>query len=266
MIRIPLQGPPYYDWGLDRWKIGVALVLFVALMIWLPAAPTRPEVTATPAPPAIPVALLHPQPGTVDAGTPQFFEGTAPPDSQITVVDGDLGALGQTIAGADGRWRVESDQPWMTGGLRLQVMATDGASGEVLGRSGIIPVVALSAPLPLLTLEEQWIEPGDGNGDPLLLLAGAAPPGLTVSAAQMQAGQRLPLGQTQADAAGRWQLQALALPQPPFDLAVMALDPTGQVLAELPPMQIVTSADGMLTVAPPEARGRDRCRGAAWWG
>ncbi len=32
-----MQGPPYFDWRLDRWKIGLALLLWVGLFVFLPA-------------------------------------------------------------------------------------------------------------------------------------------------------------------------------------------------------------------------------------
>lgn len=32
-----MQGPPYFDWRLDRWKIGLALLLWAGLLLFLPA-------------------------------------------------------------------------------------------------------------------------------------------------------------------------------------------------------------------------------------
>lgn len=34
-----MQGPPYFDWRLDRWKIGLALLLLVGLLVFSPAQP-----------------------------------------------------------------------------------------------------------------------------------------------------------------------------------------------------------------------------------
>ena len=36
-----MHGPPYFDWRLDRWKIGLALLLWVGLLVFLPAQPPR---------------------------------------------------------------------------------------------------------------------------------------------------------------------------------------------------------------------------------
>ena len=35
--------PPYFDWRLDRWKIGLALLLWLGLILFPPAPPTRPD-------------------------------------------------------------------------------------------------------------------------------------------------------------------------------------------------------------------------------
>lgn len=34
-----MQGPPYFDWRLDRWKIGLALLLWIGLLVFSPAQP-----------------------------------------------------------------------------------------------------------------------------------------------------------------------------------------------------------------------------------
>ncbi len=36
-----MQGPPYFDWRLDRWKIGLALLLWIGLLVFSPAQPPR---------------------------------------------------------------------------------------------------------------------------------------------------------------------------------------------------------------------------------
>ncbi len=38
-----MQGPPYFDWRLDRWKIGLALLLWIGLLVFSPAQSPLPD-------------------------------------------------------------------------------------------------------------------------------------------------------------------------------------------------------------------------------
>jgi len=38
-----LRHPPYFDWRLDRWKIGLALLIWLGLILLPPAQPVRPD-------------------------------------------------------------------------------------------------------------------------------------------------------------------------------------------------------------------------------
>lgn len=38
-----MQGPPYFDWRLDRWKIGLALLLWIGLLVYSPSQWTLPD-------------------------------------------------------------------------------------------------------------------------------------------------------------------------------------------------------------------------------
>jgi len=38
-----MQGPPYFDWRLDRWKIGLALLLWIGLLVFSPTQSPLPD-------------------------------------------------------------------------------------------------------------------------------------------------------------------------------------------------------------------------------
>lgn len=68
MSQQPFARPPYLDWGLDRWKIGVAVVLFLLLALFRPQPPAPgPEATSPLATPTPVGAMLVPSP-TVATG------------------------------------------------------------------------------------------------------------------------------------------------------------------------------------------------------
>ena len=117
MTHNHFQRPPYYDWGLDRWKIGAALLLFVLLWVWLLKAP--PTSQLPPPPTLVPLTLTEPGPGSVDVNAAQLFRGTAPVNSPVAVMDAQLGELGRTMPLADGSWTLETGSAWTAGAYRL---------------------------------------------------------------------------------------------------------------------------------------------------
>ena len=243
MTRNSFQRPPYYDWGLDRWKLGAALFLFAFLLIRLLTAPPTPMGQPVPPPAPMLITLTEPAPGVVEAGISQSFRGIAPPNSPVLIVDTQMGELGRTLAQADGVWTLTTASPWAAGAYRLQAVVLDPITGQPLGRSTVVPVVALSSPRPPLTLEKVDIS-SDGLS---LSLAGQAPPGVTVSVFTLAGERRIPLDQTQADSNARWQMQS---PAPadvaqalPLQVVLVASDPTGAVLAESGPTALFPSPD-----------------------
>ncbi len=239
MTQNPFQRPPYYDWGLDRWKIGAALLLFGLLLFWLLKTPPTNQLPGLPTP--VPITLTDPQPGSLDVTAAQVFRGTAPANSPVAVMDAQLGELGRTLSQADGSWTLETGSAWTAGAYRLQAVTLDPLTGQPVGASVVAPVVALSSPLLPLGLEDADLSQ---NGS-MLLLSGQAPPGVMVSVLAVDGDQRTPLGQAQADPDARWQLQSVRPGKNPFHVMLVAQDPTGVVLAESGPAQVVLP--GLLT-------------------
>ena len=249
MTHNPFQRPPYYDWGLDRWKIGAALLLFALLLFWLLKAPPAPNTPSSlPPTPSVPsfVTLSQPLPGSVEAGTNQLFSGSAPANSPVVLMDSQLGELGRTQAKADGGWTLDTGTLWTAGAYRLQAVALDPATGQAVGRSTVMPVVALAFPPVSLTLAPADLS-ADGSS---LTLSGQAPPGVTVSAFDVAGDQRTLLGQAQADGDARWQIQSLVSAGIPGQVALVARDPTGAILAESAPTTITLSTSDPSTAAP----------------
>jgi hypothetical protein len=240
MIQNPFQRPPYYDWGLDRWKIGAALLLFGVLFFWLLKTPPTSQLPGLPTP--VPITLTDPQPGSLDVTAAQIFRGTAPANSPVAVMDAQLGELGRTLSQADGRWTLETGSTWAAGAYRLQAVTLSPLTGQPVDASVVVPVVALSSPLPPLRLESADLSQ---NGS-FLLLSGQAPPGVMVSVLAVDGDQRTPLGQAQADRDAHWQLQSSRPATNPFQVMLVAQDPTGEVLAESDSIEVVLP--GLLTV------------------
>ncbi len=240
MTQNPFQRPPYYDWGLDRWKIGAALLLFGVLFFWLLKTPPTSQLPGLPTP--VPITLTDPQPGSLDVTAAQVFRGTAPANSPVAVMDAQLGELGRTLTQADGRWTLETGSTWAAGAYRLQAVTLSPLTGQPVDASVVVPVVALSSPRLPLRLESADLSQ---NGS-MLLLSGQAPPGVMVSVLAVDGDQRTPLGQAQADRDAHWQLQSSRPATNPFYVMLVAQDPTGAVLAESDSIEVVLP--GLLTV------------------
>ncbi|MBP7960504.1 MAG: hypothetical protein KBG20_02655 [Caldilineaceae bacterium] len=247
MTHNPFQRPPYYDWGLDRWKIGAALLLFVLLWVWLLKAP--PTSQLPPPPTLVPLTLTEPGPGSVDVNAAQLFRGTAPVNSPVAVMDAQLGELGRTMPLADGSWTLETGSAWTAGAYRLQAVTLDPLTGQPLaGGSMVVPVVALSSPQPPLLLQGADLSQ-DGS---ILLLSGQAPSGVTLSVLEIDEDRRTPLGQAQADRDGRWQVHSGLPATNPFQIVMVAQDPTGAVLDESNPTEVVLPIALTATEMPPQ--------------
>jgi len=77
-----MQRPPYFDWRLDRWKIGLALLLWLGLLVFSPTQPPRPtpqEASPIARPGQRPVVGASTQTGTVQALTEESAQMLAQP-------------------------------------------------------------------------------------------------------------------------------------------------------------------------------------------
>ena len=183
---------PYWLWSLDRWNLLVAGLLVLLLILLNANGLSRPAQVAAPAlvAPAAEAALL--------AGQPGELSGTAAPNAQIRVSDGDV-PLGETTADANGQWTLAV--PALSPG-------THTLTAQVLDANG--NVVAASEPLNVTVSEPTSVaaapaikRPGAGlkAGAPLVL-EGTGTPGSTVT---VYDGEQV-VGETTVGADGTWTL------------------------------------------------------------
>lgn len=195
--------------------------------------------TATPAPPAGTPAggqpqIVSPQPGAqLPTAAPGLLEGTAKPGTTIHVYDGDR-LIAEVVAGPDGTWKVIL--PLLAEGPHTLTVRPVASDGMELPVAAALPITVVPGPAAAAATPA----PGGGAlritsptaGSTVLssqpLLAGVAPGRSTV---RVYDGDVL-LGETQADAQGRWYLvPSVALGIGKHALRPALLDANGQEVA-----------------------------------
>ena len=228
--------------GYDWFKLIVALVLAVLLLLFQPApSPATTAVAPSTSPPAVATAassapisapvLTSPAPGTQDAPGPITFSGTAAPGMEVQIlVDG--APAGKVRAGADGRWTLKAtlDTP---GAHQVVAQALDNtgavaaaANPATLSITAPVPPVAA----PTLDLPSQPLAAGNTT------LSGTGTPGATIEIVVDGA----PAGTATVGADGKWSLP-VTLSEGDHDIIARALDATGQIAAAGSPARVSVS-------------------------
>ncbi|MDH7487439.1 MAG: Ig-like domain-containing protein, partial [Anaerolineae bacterium] len=203
------------------------------------ALTVRPVATPVPTPKPTPVptpAIVSlPAGASIGAGEPLLLEGTAAPGATLQLYDGEK-LLGETTADAVGRWRFQVPMPLAEGEHALRTVVLDTEGKEVAVSEAVAltvrPVatpVPTPKPTPVPTPAIVSLPAGAsiGAGEPLLL-EGTAAPGATV---QLYDGEKL-LGETTADAVGRWRFQVpTPLAEGEHVLRTVAVDTEGRKVA-----------------------------------
>ena len=158
------------------------------------------------------------------------LSGAAEPGSVVRILDGET-FIGETIAGADGRWAFRPSMPLAEGAHDIRVVALVGDEAAPVSSASVVVSVA-SGPLepvspvagttsPVLTVPE----PGLDGIAPLPTLTGVATPNSIV---RIYDGHVL-LGETQADNEGNWQFRPVRpLAARKHVLTLIALDEARQ--------------------------------------
>ena len=192
---------------------------------------------ATPVP--TPAIVSLPGGASIAAGEPLLLEGIAAPEATIQLYDGET-LLGETTADAAGRWRFQVPAPLAAGEHALRTVVLD-AEGKEVAVSEPVALTVRPVATPLPTPKPTPVPtpvvapaitslPGGASiaaGEPLLL-EGTAAPGATM---QLYDGERL-LGETTADAVGRWRFQVpTPLAAGEHALRTVAVDTEGRKVA-----------------------------------
>ncbi len=267
--------PPYVHWPLDRWKIGVAVVLFATLVIWrglgleqientglLPPTPTVEPVTGrslagpipsvaaasplpTPANPtsqALTVNLLGESAVLLPNSLPLLY-GTAPVGS--TVILTLAGRRYPVEVDADGEWQFVPAQPLPVGMTWIRARLANVSDDAEDGLSKIVHIAPDARPIPPPTLAAFLFE------QPLLtatpLITGDGPAGALVQLYYRTpgAGRADLLGIVTIDAGGKWAWRP-ETPLPPGEHLVWAVIVQNGV-------PLTRSQPRILTIAPEAA-------------
>jgi hypothetical protein len=260
MHRAPSSSRPYIHWPLDRWKLGIALLLTLLLLITrgvgMPQTDPPPaEESAAQVEEPAPVALTPTLPPSASAQA----EPTLPP-GQIAFTMRLLGSgatflsnsrpvlFGQTNPGQlislqlDGaRFQVTGDEAgsWqfvfphaLPLGMHWVRATTQNGEGVQTGGEMMLLIGPNARPIVPPTLDLPLPQPGE-EGVPLL--QGDAPLGETLVMVWEEAEGRTVLGPVTVDGEGRWQWQP-SMPLEPgrYALRVVVVDVQGTALSQSP--------------------------------
>ena len=228
---------PYWLGSLDRWNVLVVGILAVLLIVLSANGLSRPPQVAAPAlpPPVAGTALLAGQPGVIT--------GTAAPDAQVRVLDGDV-TLGETTADASGEWRIAV--PALSPGTHTLTTQTLDANGNVIATSEPL-VVTVTEPASIAGKVPEIKLPAAGlKADTPLTLEGTGTPGTTV---QVYDGDQV-VGETVVAPDGTWKITLPPLTPGAHNLVAKLLGANGQEQSASAPVEL-TVADGQIIVATP---------------
>ena len=228
---------PYWLGSLDRWNVLVIGVLVVLLIVLnargLGRAPQ--EVAPTMPPPVAGTALL--------AGQPGIISGTAAPNAQVRVLDGDV-PLGETTADASGAWRLAV--PALSPGTHTLISQELDANGNVVATSEPL-TVTVSEPTSIAGNAPEIKLPAAGlKADTPLTLEGSGTPGTTV---QVYDGDQV-VGETVVAPDGTWKITLPPLTLGAHNLVAKLLGADGKEQSASAPVEL-TVADGQIVVATP---------------
>ena len=230
---------PYWDWKQDRWTLLVAGLLLLTV-IWMytsnfgqPAEVAAPVISA----PAAEASLL--------AGQPGIITGTAAPDAQVRLLDGDV-PLGETTADAKGNWRLVV--PALSPGTHTLISQVLDENGNVVATSEPL-TVTVSEPAAIAGKMPEIKLPAAGlKADTPLVLEGTGTPGTTV---QVYDGDQV-VGETVVAPDGTWKITLPPLALGAHSLVAKVLGADGREQAASAPLEL-TVADGQIVVATPAA-------------
>ena len=228
---------PYWLGSLDRWNVLVVGILALLLILLSAKGLSRAPQVAAPAlpPPVAGTALLTGQPGIIT--------GTAAPDAQVRVLDGDV-PLGETTADASGAWRIAV--PALSPGTHTLISQELDANGNVVATSEPL-TVTVSEPASIAGKVPEIKLPAAGQkADTPLTLEGTGTPGTTV---QVYDGDQV-VGETVVAPDGTWQITMPPLTLGAHNLVAKLLDADGKEQAASAPVEL-TVADGQIVVATP---------------
>ncbi len=230
---------PYRLRSLDRWVLLVAALLVLLLILVNLSGLGRPAKEAAPTlvAPAAEAALLAGQPGEIS--------GTAAPNAQVRVSDGDV-SLGETTADADGQWTLAV--PALTPGTHTLTVQVLDANGNVVATSEPLTVTvgeptSIAARAPEIKLPQGGLQVGEP-----VELEGTGTPGSTVT---LYDGDQ-PVAETTVAPDGTWKLTVPPLALGAHSLIAKLFGADGVEQAASPPVEL-TVADGQIVVATPAA-------------
>ena len=226
---------PYWLGSLDRWNVLVVGILVVLLILLSAKGLRRAPQVAAPAlpPPVAETALL--------AGQPGIITGTAAPDAQVRVLDGDV-PLGETTADASGEWRIAV--PALSPGTHTLISQELDANGNVVATSEPLNVT-VSEPTSIAGKVPEIKLPAAGlKADTPLTLEGSGTPGTTV---QVYDGDRV-VGETVVAPDGTWKITLPPLTPGVHSLVAKLLGADGKEQSASAPVEL-TVVDGQIVVA-----------------
>ena len=225
--------------GYDWFKLIVALILAVILLLFRPVASTdTTAVTPTTSPPAATTApssvqitapiLTSPATGAQAAPGPLTFRGTAAPGVNVQLlIDGV--PSGTVRAGADGTWTLNAtlDTP---GAHQVVAQALDDKGTVAAAANPATLSIAAPTPeiaAPILKLPSQPLTAGDTT------LSGTGTPGTKIELVV----DGTSAGTATVGADGTWSLP-VTLSQGDHDIVVRSLDASGQIAAAANPARV----------------------------
>ncbi|MEH3480425.1 Ig-like domain-containing protein [Enterobacter cloacae] len=194
--------------------------------------------------------------GKTDDNTPLIKGTGAEPGNTITVYNGDK-VIGTAKVQADGTWELQVTKALPDGTYNLTVKETDSVGNTTAASPEyIIQIDAGGQPLPpTLSSVEDDVAPHTGplqkdalTNDNTLLLTGTAEANVTVRIYGGPNGTTL-LGETQADAQGKWSFNTPKLADGVHTFVAEAINDIGQVSPQTGgfPITVDTSAPGEVT-------------------
>ncbi len=214
------ERPPYWFWPLDRWKLLLALLLGLLLLIFGPRACQAPAVQTVPSftSPAANSTFAH------DAAIE--VTGQADANANVRIFDGDE-LLALSVADADGVWM--ATLPALAAGAHSLTARVYDDTGALLATSAPLALTILPPPPPAPTLNP--LDAALLSGQPATV-TGTAAPAATV---RLFDGDAL-LGETVAGPDGRWTLAIPALAAGAHTLTARAFDAGGASLGDSIPL------------------------------